>query len=453
MLIAAANWLKRHNPFLRNYSRLLDSPVSTRANPFPSASHLPDDDSAPPYLPNDIVVPNVNFNVEIHNEDYHYSHLMARFVRTPDNTLLPLAVDDSNLEVLLFPDLFPDGKGYYRDPDSNSTTTESITREENYSKYIKQHFLNIDSRFRLHHKWLAWSYLQLEKICNHQNNQQIWRQNQADKIYRPPTAAQLIQKSTYSSKLKINETITTTLPTFIRTGDTYFHEKQLHVNTMISSYGLPSLFITLTMAETRWTHLRKILNATDTRDTNPTNRPLHSTLHFIHRLQQLKKHVWKDPNYSGWDNLKHFFERVEFQNRGAAHTHGVYWTSKSIQQMIEENLIRADLPNPLTEPELYAKVKTNQIHTCNSKCEGPPAPGHVCRKHFPRPFSPVTYYDHEAQCYIYRCIKPEDQWVVPYHVHTLMIWDAHMNIQYVSSRRLAFYLTKYLSKSEPSHVF
>jgi len=43
--------------------------------------------------------------------------------------------------------------------------------------------------------------------------------------------------------------------------------------------------------------------------------------------------------------------------------------------------------------------------------------------------------------------------VVPYHVHTLMIWDAHMNIQYVSSRRLAFYLTKYLSKSEPSHIF
>src|SRR5947208_13485695 len=36
----------------------------------------------------------------------------------------------------------------------------------------------------------------------------------------------------------INESITTTLPTFIRTGDTYFHEKELHVNAMISSYEL-----------------------------------------------------------------------------------------------------------------------------------------------------------------------------------------------------------------------
>jgi hypothetical protein len=34
-----------------------------------------------------------------------------------------------------------------------------------------------------------------------------------------------------------------------------------------------------------------------------------------------------------------------------------------------------------------------------------------------------------------------------------MIWDAHMNIQYVSSHKLAFYLTKYIAKSEPFHVF
>src|SRR6266542_2102995 len=34
-----------------------------------------------------------------------------------------------------------------------------------------------------------------------------------------------------------------------------------------------------------------------------------------------------------------------------------------------------------------------------------------------------------------------------------MIWNAYMNIQYVSSQKLAFYLTKYIAKSEPSHVF
>src|ERR1043165_498835 len=314
-LIEAANWLKQHNPFLKNYSRLLDSPDSNTANPFPRASHLPDDDSALPFLPNDIIIPNTNFNVEIHNEDYHYSHLMAGFVRTPNNTLLPLAIDDSDLEALLFPDLFPNGKGHYHDTISDSVSDSNFTCEETYSKYIKQRTLNVDSRFRLHHKWLTWSYLQLEKIRNHQNNQRIWRQQQADKIYRPPTTAQLIRKSNYSDKLIIDESITTTLPIFIHTDDSYFHEKQLHVNTMISSYGLPSLFITLIMAEGHWKHLHKILKATDNQNTIPTNRPVYTTLHFIHQFQQLKKYILKNPEHSGWSDLTHFFERVEFQNR------------------------------------------------------------------------------------------------------------------------------------------
>jgi len=144
---------------------------------------------------------------------------------------------------------------------------------------------------------------------------------------------------------------------------------------------------------------------------------------------------------------------VEFQNCDAAYTHSVYWVSKTIEQMINENLIRSDLPDPIAEPDLYAKVKANQIHTCNSKCGGSAASGHTCKKGFPCSFSLHTYYNTDFQYYIYRCIKPEDQWVVPYHPQTLMIWDAHMNIQYVSSQKLASYLTKYIAKSEPTHVF
>ena len=100
---------------------------------------------------------------------------------------------------------------------------------------------------------------------------------------------------------------------------------------MISSYGLPSLFITLIMAESHWKHLHKILKVSDNYDTIPTNRLLHTTLHFIHYLQQLKNHIWKNPEHSEWDNLDHFFERVKFQNHGIAYTYGIYWVSKSIE--------------------------------------------------------------------------------------------------------------------------
>jgi hypothetical protein len=51
-----------------------------------------------------------NFSPEVHDEDFHYICLMAGFVCTANNTTLPLSFNDHELEPLLFPDLFPDGK-------------------------------------------------------------------------------------------------------------------------------------------------------------------------------------------------------------------------------------------------------------------------------------------------------------------------------------------------------
>ena len=96
----------------------------------------------------------------------------------------------------------------------------------------------------------------------------------------------------------------------------------------------------------------------------------------------------------------------------------------------------------------------HQIHTCSpAKCGGPAPPGQVCKKKFPHPYSLTTYYDTEQSRYIYRCVNEKDRWVVPYHASTILIWDAHMNIQYVSSRNLGKYLTKYVVKPEPTYVF
>lgn len=245
-----------------------------------------------------------------------------------------------------------------------------------------------------------------------------------------------------------------TLPTFIRTGDTYFHEKLLHVNAMTTEFGLPSIFITLTMAESKWTHLTEILRSTDNGDTRPGNRPLHTALHFVHRKQELKRNVWCKPDISNWGEFCHFFERVEFQNRGAAHTHSCIWVSKNTQDMITDHTIRSDLPDADLEPELYRLVLQHQIHTCSpEKCRGPAPPGQTCKRGFPRPFSSSTHYNPRDFRYMYRCVNPADQWVVPYHAPTLFIWNAHMNAQYVTSRGLGKYLTKYVVKAEPSHVF
>jgi len=451
----AAEWLKLHNCYIRPYAELLVTPnniLTYPSRPFPFAEHSNLSPDIPPVYENSVVLPNLDFSIEIHNEDFHYTRLMAGFVQTSDSTKLPLSFSNPELEPLLFPDIFPDGHGHYNEVKIRNENGASISIT--YGKYIKHRLLYVDSRFRLHPYWPLWSYLQLEKLRNHQNMQRIWRKNRTDTIYKPPTTAELITRSIYTGNRIIDENKTVTLPTFIRTGDSYFHEKLLHINAMIEHYGLPSLFLTLSMAEGKWTHLKEILKSTDNGDTLPTNRPLHTTLYFVNLKQNLKKYVWKQPEISKWGELLHFFERIEFQNRGAAHVHTCLWVSKSIDNMIDEHIIRSDLPDKQSEPELYEKVIKHQIHTCSpQRCGGPAPPGQQCKRGFPRPYSPVTYYKSEQLRYVYRCITPEDRWVVPYHPETLLIWDAHMNAQYVTSRGLGKYLTKYVVKPEPTHIF
>ena len=68
------------------------------------------------------------------------------------------------------------------------------------------------------------------------------------------------------------------------------------------------------------------------------------------------------------------------------------WVTKSIDNMIDDHIIRSDLPDKQNEPELYEKVVKHQIHTCSpQRCGGPAPPGQQCERGFPRPYSPVTY--------------------------------------------------------------
>ena len=117
---------------------------------------------------------------------------------------------------------------------------------------------------------------------------------------------------------------------------------------MLQKLGLPTIFITLSMAENRWNHLHDILANSDNRDTLPTNRPFHCANYFVHRFQSLKKELYTKSDLTGFGKITNFFDRVEFQNRGAAHTHSCYWTTNTIESMIVNNIIRSTVSNPLS---------------------------------------------------------------------------------------------------------
>ncbi|CAJ0888164.1 14006_t:CDS:2, partial [Entrophospora sp. SA101] len=214
-----ANWLADNNPYLREYKNALVTNSSGSVSSSPTATHLPDDETAPEFQSGDIIVPHQNFPSEIHNEDSHYSRLIAGFIKNDDSNddsnSLPVSFDFDHLEALLFPDLFPDGHGDYKEMKSCSRNQQQ--RIDTYGKYIKQHLLGVDSRFHLHHHWPAWSYLQLEKLRNFQNNQRIANQKNVDETHRLPTAVEIIEESAYMSGWQFSETNTSTIPSFIRT--------------------------------------------------------------------------------------------------------------------------------------------------------------------------------------------------------------------------------------------
>ncbi|CAH1768141.1 11067_t:CDS:2, partial [Entrophospora sp. SA101] len=224
----AADWLAEKNPYIKSFSKqALTLTQNTINETFPTATHVTDDESAPPYLSRDIIIQNYNFPDEVHNEDFHYDKLISGFVQLNNNTKLPISTNHKDLEPLLFPYLFLNGKGHYYD-----LIKEGNNNHLTFGKYAKHMILLFDPRFRLDHYWPAHTYLQLEKLRNHQNTRRILRQKEVEGNSRPDDI-NLISYSQYNGAPKINEEITIPLPTFIRTGDSYFHEKELHLNTML----------------------------------------------------------------------------------------------------------------------------------------------------------------------------------------------------------------------------
>lgn len=146
-------------------------------------------------------------------------------------------------------------------------------------------------------------------------------------------------------------------------------------------------------------------------------------------------------------------ERHEFQLRGAIHTHSLLWTEFDQSELIGKAFIRADIPDPEMESELYELVLMHQIHHCHIHlCGRDDTMTGPCRKGFPAELSPITFQKPGEVRYTYRRLTEADQYVVPYCPQLLLLWQAHCNVQYCTSGGLAKYISKYVTKAEPKSL-
>ena len=120
----------------------------------------------------------------------------------------------------------------------------------------------------------------------------------------------------------------------------YFKSKKKELMAMIRQLEIPTSFISLSAADTKWTELLQAIYIS-TRKTNISIQQLEQmswhekcdliskdpgtcALFFNNRVKKFFKHILKSP-HSPIGKLENFFYRVEFQHRGSPHIHALLW--------------------------------------------------------------------------------------------------------------------------------
>jgi Helitron helicase-like domain at N-terminus len=224
----------------------------------------------------------------------------------------------------------------------------------------------------------------------------LLRIDRTNRTHHLPNGFDLLQQSLFGNWNIINERLTNSIPAFIRTGESFFVIGKLNINAMLKAFTLPGLFVTVTFSE-RWKEFQNILrNASGGTDNFvPTDFPWAAVQCYYERMYQLKQHLFRNAHSSGFRKLYELVERYEFQLRQAIHTHMLLWVEKSIAEMIQDNYVRADIPDPERKPELYELVIQHQIHTCKPHLCGSDNANpqfHPCRKGFPQPLASKTHW-------------------------------------------------------------
>ncbi|KAH8586719.1 hypothetical protein B0O99DRAFT_602268 [Bisporella sp. PMI_857] len=220
---------------------------------------LHDEDGAehrPPYRP-DLVLNPLPYDVDTRREDYrHYrlpiSVVQGAIVDRPETR--SILRSDPSVELLLFPHLYPYGHGQWiRSPDEIR-----VRRENTRGQDLKRKLNSIISRFRDDWYWPAYAYMEVEATRIFQHNCRIVSGRTRQALDGRMPNPELLQQSAYGPWSVINEKLTTTMPGFIRTGESYFLENERKIKAMLDTYNIPTLFVTITFNE-RWEPYTRLL--------------------------------------------------------------------------------------------------------------------------------------------------------------------------------------------------
>lgn len=254
------------------------------------------------------------------------------------------------------------------------------------------------------------------------------------------------------------------LPSSYTGSPRHMHEYAQDAMTYVRHYGRPDLFITFT-CNSKWSDIKDHLFTGQA----PTDRHDLTARVFKQKVKAFMDFIVKSKVFG---DIRCWMYSIEWQKRGLPHAHILIWCVDKITPDEVDKVICAEIPDPVTDPELYDVVIKNMIHgpcgeyNVNSPCmvDG------KCTKRYPRALVSETVTGNDGYpLYRRRCtedngrsvtirvrnqdVEVDNRWIVPYSPLLSKVFKAHINVEYCNSVKSIKYICKYVNKGSDMAVF
>ncbi|XP_065684594.1 uncharacterized protein LOC136096905 [Hydra vulgaris] len=360
----------------------------------------------------------------------------------------------ASLDPMVYPLFFPRGDAGWHNqlvhnPERATLIRNHVTLSQfyNYRLSVWQFFCSLFYGKKLFQQYAVDAYVKIEgqRLAFIRNNQNKLRSEQYDALHE--------HVNNIANDRNIRPGRVVVLPSSYVGSPRALRENFEDAIAIIKKYGKPDLFITFT-CNPKWSELTENLYPGQTAN----DKPDLVTQVFKLKLNNLLNDIFK---HGVLGKVVTHVQVIEFQKRGLPHAHILLHLANDDKLETAQdinNLICAEIPDPIVNRELYDIIKTCTIHgPCgilnpNSPCmkDG------VCSKNYSKEFSANAVAFHNGYPRYRRfddglviSIKGnnvDNRWVVPYNPWLSKKYQTHINVEACMSVKAVKYLYKYIYK-------